>query len=70
MFGELAVRLQGEGIEYGIRGDEAEIYGEELQFGQVFYNLIINSIYAIRRTEKKGFLDVNIKKERYHINRI
>lgn len=67
VFDELAVRLQGEDIEFEIRGEEVEIYGEELQFGQVFYNLIINSIYAIQRTEKKGFLDVNIKKERHHI---
>lgn len=38
-----------------------QIYGEELQFSQVFYNLIINSIYAIKKSGHQGKIDVMIR---------
>lgn len=62
IFDELSVRLNNEKIEYFLRGNHnTEIYGEELQFGQVFYNLIINSIYAIKRTDRPGKIEVSIE---------
>ena len=63
IFDDLAVRLQNEYITYTISGDSTiELYGEELQFGQVFYNLIINSIYAIQRSGRNGILHVQVQR--------
>lgn len=63
IFDELSSRLNNEGIEVTIQGDnQLEVYGEELQFGQVFYNLIINSIYAIRKKDQPGQIMVDIKR--------
>ena len=63
VFGEFEVRLHNESIEYSIEGDDSiELFGEEVQFEQVFYNLIINSIYAIRHSGKKGILQVLVKR--------
>ncbi len=64
-FQELAVRLQNENIRHKVSGDEElMLYGEELQFSQVFYNLIINAIYAIRHCGRQGILDVVVRKEK------
>ncbi len=58
------MRLSNEGIEYTITGDEnVELYGEAIQFSQVFYNLIINSIYAINKKGVRGKIDVSIQVE-------
>lgn len=57
VFDELSLRLSNEDIVYRIIGDaEEEIYGEALQFSQVFYNLIINSIHSIHKKGVKGEL--------------
>ena len=64
IFEELNMRLNNEGIEYSITGDKnVELYGEAIQFSQVFYNLIINSIYAINKKRVKGKIDVSIRFE-------
>lgn len=64
IFEELNMRLSNEGIEYTITGDEnVELYGEAIQFSQVFYNLIINSIYAINKKGVRGKIDVSIQVE-------
>lgn len=61
VFDEMSSRLTNEGIDYKISGAEnIEIYGDELQFSQVFYNLIINSIYAIHKKNCGGKIDVQI----------
>lgn len=55
VFEEMSLRLSNEEIECQVIGDEKEeIYGEALQFTQVFYNLIINAIHAIRKKGIKG----------------
>ncbi|MDD6615704.1 MAG: HAMP domain-containing sensor histidine kinase [Lachnospiraceae bacterium] len=62
IFDELSSRLHNEGIRYSVGGDKnCRIYGEKLQFGQVFYNLIINSIYAIRHRRTEGKIEVRIE---------
>lgn len=61
IFDELSSRLKMEGIQFSVKGAKnVEIYGEELQFGQVFYNLIINSIYAIKKVDRRGEIGVEI----------
>lgn len=62
IFEELKMRLNNEGIKYTIQGNKAiKLYGETLQFSQIFYNLIINSIYAIKKKNIAGEIQVNIK---------
>lgn len=64
IFEELDMRLNSEGIEYSIGGDKKiELYGEAIQFSQVFYNLILNAIYAINKKEVKGKINVIIQLE-------
>ena len=61
-FDEMGSRLASEGIRFSVNGDrDARIYGEELQFSQVFYNLIINSIYAVKKSGRQGKIDVMIR---------
>lgn len=63
VFDELGSRLANEGIAFTLGGDEnIRIYGEELQFSQIFYNLVINSIYAIKKSESQGKIDVTLNK--------
>ena len=38
------------------------LYGETIQFSQIFYNLIINSIYAIDKKKCDGIIEVEIEK--------
>lgn len=64
IFEELSMRLNSEKIEYSIEGDkEVELYGEAIQFSQVFYNLIINAIYAINKKDIIGNINVAIQLE-------
>ncbi len=70
VFDEMSVRLLHENIEYQIIGNaEEKIYGEILQFSQVFYNLIINAIYAIQKKGNKGWIKVeqNVEDQRLMI---
>lgn len=61
-FDEMSSRLESEAISFSVNGDRnVQIYGEELQFSQVFYNLIINSIYAIKKSGHQGKIDVMIR---------
>lgn len=60
VFDEMGPRLSNENIVYEISGDVNDrIYGEVLQFTQVFYNLIINAIYAINKRGSQGIIRVN-----------
>lgn len=64
IFEELSLRLSGEEIEYSVAGNkDVCLYGETVQFSQVFYNLIINAIYAIKKKEDKGKINVVIQHE-------
>ena len=62
IFDEMSIRLSMEGITYNISGcKESKLYGEPIQFSQIFYNLIINSIYAIKKKGVDGIINVSIK---------
>lgn len=62
IFEELEIRLNSEGIKYCVHGEkDARLYGEIIQFSQIFYNLIINSIYAIKKKGVDGLIDVEIQ---------
>lgn len=64
IFEELSMRLNSEEIDYSVEGDkDVELYGEAIQFSQVFYNLIINAIYAIDKKEIRGNINVAIRLE-------
>lgn len=64
IFEELNMRLSSENIKYSVVGDkDVELYGEVIQFSQVFYNLIINAIYAINKKEIRGEINVVIQKK-------
>lgn len=63
IFEELEIRLNSAGIKYNISGDRGVmLYGETIQFSQIFYNLIINSIYAIDKKKRDGIIEVEIEK--------
>lgn len=48
VFENLSARLKAEGIEYHLNGDDnLYLLGDPVQFDQVFYNLILNSMQAI-----------------------
>jgi len=67
VFDEMSSRLTNENIKYEIFGDsKVMIYGEVLQFSQVFYNLIINAIYAINKRGSEG----KIRVEQYVKNKV
>ncbi len=68
VFEELRLRLDNGDISYSVEGDKtAELYGEDIQFSQIFYNLIINSIYAINKKEVKGMIEVVIETDKEHL---
>ncbi len=57
-------KVYDEEIEYSVAGNkDVCLYGETVQFSQVFYNLIINAIYAIKKKEDKGKINVVIQRE-------
>lgn len=67
-FDEMSIRLNMEGIKYEIQGSrEATLYGEVILFSQIFYNLIINSIYAIRKKNIEGKIQVTIKSNKTNL---
>lgn len=62
VFQEFSSRLSKEKIEWElIAGDGFALYGDRVKFSQIFYNLIGNSIYAIRKKNRKGRIAVCIE---------
>lgn len=58
VFGDLEMRLHGQNITYQVEGSrEACLQGDQVQFSQVFYNLVLNSMQAI---EKNGHINIKI----------
>lgn len=58
VFGDLETRLHGQNITYRIDGSpEISLQGDQVQFSQVFYNLVLNSMQAV---EKDGHIDIGI----------
>lgn len=58
VFSDLETRLNGQNITFGIDGPfELTLLGDQVQFSQVFYNLVLNSMQAI---EKAGHIGIKI----------
>ena len=48
VFEDLMIRLESHNIDYSVKGkEEIKLYGDAVQFSQVFYNLILNALQAI-----------------------
>lgn len=55
---DLETRLRGQNISYRVEGpSEITLSGDQIQFSQVFYNLVLNSMQAIG---KDGHIDIVI----------
>ena len=67
VFLDLNSRMKTHGITYAISGEKTiTLFGDELQFSQVFYNLVLNSIQALATQPEtdKRFISVKIKQIR------
>lgn len=70
VFKDFASRLSKENIEWKMKAyTNFELFGDNIKFDQIFYNLIGNSIYAIKEKEEKGSILVTIseKEQEYMI---
>lgn len=62
---DLETRLRGQNITYQINGaSNLVLMGDQIQFSQVFYNLILNAMQAI---EKNGHIDISISASEYQV---
>jgi signal transduction histidine kinase len=61
VFEDLDTRLKGNNIAYTIKGaDDIKLYGDPIQFSQVFYNLALNSMQAIE-IKGKIYVDIGVR---------
>lgn len=71
VFTDLNTRLETCGINYSIIGDKfIHLWGDAIQFDQVFYNLILNSMQAIITQKNSGTITVIISKTKQEQVRI
>jgi len=64
VFNEFTSRLEKENIEWTVLGTpNFVLYGDHVKFDQIFYNLIGNSIYAIKEKGIKGNIVVSLKEK-------
>lgn len=65
VFDEFSSRLSKEGIQWQIKvNTDFNLFGDSVKFDQIFYNLIGNSIYAIKDKGEKGCILVTIYENR------
>lgn len=65
VFADLETRLREQNITYQINGaSNLFLMGDQIQFSQVFYNLILNAMQAI---EKNGHIDISISMFKYQV---
>ena len=65
VFDDLSTRLRDQNISYQIDGTANLILmGDQIQFSQVFYNLILNAMQAI---DKNGHIDISISMSENHV---
>lgn len=68
VFDEFSSRLSGAGIEWELEAKEDfYLFGDSVKFNQIFYNLIGNSIYAIREKGEKGHILVTVQENNEEI---
>lgn len=61
VFSNLSVRLTECGITYTLTGNKTlRLWGDPVQFDQIFYNLILNSMQAIAETQKSGMIQAHV----------
>lgn len=61
-FENLAIRLQANKIKYIVEGEkDIFLWGDPVQFDQIFYNLILNSMQAIASHAGEGSIEVSIR---------
>ena len=62
----LSSRLEKANIKFSVTGNEQiQLWGDPVQFEQVFYNLVLNSMQAISGEKiKEGMINIEISKER------
>lgn len=64
VFEDFSPRLSKENIEWELKENvDFYLFGDNIKFDQIFYNLIGNSIYAIKENGKKGNILVTISEE-------
>lgn len=64
VFKDFASRLSKENIEWKLESDvNFELFGDSIKFDQIFYNLIGNSIYAIKEKGEKGSILITISEK-------
>lgn len=67
VFSDLDSRMKSHMITYNVHGEKTiTLFGDELQFSQVFYNLILNSIQALasQPESQNRFISVKIKQKK------
>ena len=64
VFNNLSSRLESANIKYMIKGNKVvQLWGDPIQFDQVFYNLILNSMQAISEKKiKTGMINVVVSR--------
>lgn len=64
VFEEFSSRLSKENIDYRIISEnDFSLYGDNVKFDQIFYNLIGNSIFAIKEAGRRGKIIVRLQKQ-------
>lgn len=64
IFKEFSSRLKKDNIAWNVSGmNDFVLYGDHVKFDQIFYNLIGNSIYAIKERGVKGEIAVSVNEE-------
>lgn len=65
VFEDMSSRLNTHSIKYLIEGDySVDIFADAVQFDQVFYNLILNSIQALEGYKDSGTITVNVSSKK------
>lgn len=65
VFQEFSSRLSKENIDWKLESEtDCTLFGDSVKFDQIFYNLISNSVYAIKEKGEKGQIFVTVLEEK------
>lgn len=69
VFGEFSSRLSKENIEWKVESNaDFSLFGDNIKFDQIFYNLIGNAIYAINEKGERGAILVTVSENETEFN--
>lgn len=69
VFGEFSSRLSKENIEWEVESNtDFSLFGDNIKFDQIFYNLIGNAIYAINEKGERGTILVTVSENETEFN--